>query len=91
MGTIRCRVCQRKNSVEAYPAHQGTQVCQTPLCFLVAPEGLWIQVTLFPLAYQALPVALLVPGWALAFDSSRSEKHPTSALHLEHNLLSTHN
>lgn len=91
MAIIRCRVCLRKKSMEAYPAHQGTQVSQTPLCFLVAPEGLWIQVPLFPLVYQALLVALLVPGWALAFDSSHSEKHPTSALHLEHNLLSTHN
>lgn len=87
--TIRC--LPKKESVKAYPAHQGTQVSQTPLCFLVDPEGLGVQVTLFPLVYQALLVALLVPGWALASDSSHSEKHPTLAPHLEHNLLTTRN
>lgn len=82
---------QRNENVKAYPAHQGTLVSQTPLCFLVDPEGLGIQVAPFPLVSQALLVVLLVPGWALAFDSSRSEKHPTSELHLKHSLLSAHN
>ncbi len=63
---------QRNENVKAYPVHQGTLVSQTPLCSLVDPEGLGIQVVPFPLGSQALLVVLLVPGWALAFDSSRS-------------------
>lgn len=59
---------QRNESVKAYPAHQGTLVSQTLLCFLVDPEGLGIQVAPFLLVSQALLVVLLVPGWALAFD-----------------------
>lgn len=77
---------QRNDSVKAYPAHQDTLVSQTPPCFLVDPEILGIQVAPFLLVSQALLVVLLVPGWALAYGSSRSEKHPTSALHLEYSL-----
>lgn len=62
---------------KSYPAHQDTLVCLTPLCFLDAPEDLWILGVLYHPGFQAHLEVQQAPQQAQESDESHLERRLT--------------